>query len=99
MSLAAMSGHTDMLKLLLQAGSHPVNASSHKTPFIATPVFRTAYRRQFSTLKLLIEHSADPSIAGSQCDLPLFAVACADNFELVQNLLEHDAVIYMINDE
>jgi ankyrin repeat protein len=89
LGLAIFFRHPDVARLLIERGAD-VSAHAHNAQRVA-PVHAAAATCDRATMRLLLEHGADPN-ARQQLDYtPLHGAASRGDIEMAQLLLEHGA--------
>jgi ankyrin repeat protein len=89
LGLAAFFGHTEAVDFLIKAGAM-VNAVS-RNGLKVTPLNSAAAGSHAASVKILLEHSADPNIQQSEGFTPLHAAADNGDLESIRLLLLHGA--------
>ena len=85
--LAAESGHTEIVEILLEHGAHPNLPDIEGT----TPLHLSIYYRHPATVEALIKHDANPNAQNYQGFTPLHFAAENGDLTVVEILLEHGA--------
>ncbi|KAJ1617100.1 hypothetical protein T492DRAFT_1102242 [Pavlovales sp. CCMP2436] len=73
LSEAGVAGHTQICRLLLEAGAE-VNARNRQS---RTPLWRAAFQGHTETVRLLLLHGADPRIASTDAETPSMIASVA----------------------
>ena len=88
---AASSGHTEIVKLLLERGAD-VNITNH---YSCTVLVSASNEGNAEIVKLLLAHGADVNIRNRSNRTALMCAASSGHTEIVKLLLEHGADVNM----
>jgi ankyrin repeat protein len=91
---AAMQGHAEIVKLLLDRGADPNPVPSGEI----TPLLFTCWRNQFECAKLLLEHGAQVDHPAHRNATALFFAAESCSPEMVKLLIDHGASVNHVNE-
>ena len=83
LTIAAMAGHEDIVRYLLDHGANPNQRG------MSNPLIVACWRQHYAIAKLLLERGADPNARGE--GTPLYAAESTNQTDLVALLKQHGA--------